>query len=71
MMPHGKALDSGSARAGAVISSALAETSSFSFFTTTVSSCEGAVAEDGSRTELRATLGLETMTPRGKMEARP
>jgi hypothetical protein len=39
--------DLGTAKARAVISMALVETSSFSLFTTMVSSCEGATAEDG------------------------
>ena len=45
--PLGGTLDSGSSRAGAVISSVLTEVSSFPFFTTMVSSCEDAVTKDG------------------------
>ena len=71
MIPHGSALDSSSAKAGAVISSVLTEVSSFPFFVTMVSSCEGAVLKMGSQMQLRAMLGLKTMTPRGKTKVRP
>ena len=47
MTPFGGALDSGSPRVGAAISSVLTMASPSSFFTIMASSCEGVVANDG------------------------